>query len=102
VAITRIKTADGDETTAVRGKSQPPMPGVGEPAPFLPGQPNLAAEDFLAMPGDYGSGVVIGEHGEILTTYHLIKGSARIRVPVASGAVATAAAVPPSAVVDAA
>ncbi|MBX6312767.1 MAG: PDZ domain-containing protein [Isosphaeraceae bacterium] len=76
VAITRVKSSEGEETTAVRGKT-PPLP---EDAVLPVGMPDPASPDYVAMPGDYASGVVVGEAGEILTTYHAIKGSARIRV----------------------
>ena len=83
VAISRFKSTNGggDETTAVRGRPQPELP---EPAPAFPGgrlgglDPN--EDDFQAMPGDFGSGVVIGAGGEILTCYHVIRGAERIHV----------------------
>ena len=88
VAITRI-TAEKGETTAIRGRN--PLPAGPPPeelvpqindgrAPVRPGFPNERAPEYFALPGDYGGGVVIGEAGEILTTYHLLKGASRIRV----------------------
>lgn len=77
VAITRVKSDNSEETTAVRGRN--PNPPVDPPGDFQ-GVPMLAAEDYLALPGDYGSGVIVGELGQILTTYHLVRGSSRIRV----------------------
>jgi S1-C subfamily serine protease len=38
------------------------------------------APDAFPLPGDFGGGVIIGKQGEILTNYHLVKGSALIRV----------------------
>jgi S1-C subfamily serine protease len=77
VAITREKNDNAEETTAVRGKLPPPEPpGVFHQNAFG----ELSAPDYVAMPGDYGSGVVVGERGEIVTAYHLLKGAKRIRV----------------------
>ena len=72
VAITREKSLENDETLAVRGRDANPPEGFAAD-PF-------EAEDFLALPGDFGSGVVIGDNGEILTVYHLLEGATRIRV----------------------
>ena len=69
VAIVREKNED-DRTTAVRG--------VDPPAGLLP-MVRLDDEAFVALPGDYGAGVAIGED-RILTAYHLLKGAGRIRV----------------------
>jgi S1-C subfamily serine protease len=89
VAITRIPSENG-ETTAIKGQNPlPPGPPAEEVAPDFndirgervrPGFPNGAAPEYLALPGEFGGGVVIGEQGEILTTYHLLKGAARLRV----------------------
>lgn len=78
VAITRVRNANTEETTAIRGRN--PMAPVPDPTanPFGLSQPS--APDYFAMPGDYGAGVVIGDRGEILTSYHLLRGSAFIRV----------------------
>jgi S1-C subfamily serine protease len=77
VAITRVKGPNVDETTAVRGKNPDPgFPNTRFPNEFA----EFNAPDFLPLPGDYGSGVVIGNDGAILTAYHVIKGAARIRV----------------------
>lgn len=87
VAITRIRSADG-VTRAVRGV--PPEPdeelmerpgGIGLGIPEVrPGFPNEAAPEFFALPGESGSGVVVGAKGEILTAYHLVRGARRLRV----------------------
>jgi serine protease Do len=74
VAIAREKGENSEETTAVRGRS----------APVQPLEHRLAAgtavvgDDFLSF--DYGSGVVIGEKGEILTAFHVVKGASRLIV----------------------
>ncbi len=78
VAIARTKTEDGDVTTAVRGRN---------PAP-LQGDPRATARPFNLIPNaggemvsfDYGSGVVIGDAGEILTAFHVVKGAQRLEV----------------------
>ena len=72
VAITRTKSLDGNQTLAVRGRAP-------AGADRLIDDP-FDEEGFIALPGDFGSGVVIGENGEILTLYHLLEGAARIRV----------------------
>ena len=75
VAITRIKGDDPEKTTAIRGKNldaPPNDPGQGNPLQTSPG-------DF-ALPGEFSAGVVIGEGGEILTTYHTLRGAERIFV----------------------
>jgi S1-C subfamily serine protease len=75
VAIARTKSEEGEETTAVRGRN---------PAP-IHSDPRVATRQLNPMSGevvsfDYGSGVVIGEAGEILTTFHIVKGAARLEV----------------------
>jgi S1-C subfamily serine protease len=72
VAITRTKSLEGGRTLAIRGHA----PGAAEK--FI--DDRFDEEGFLALPGDFGSGVVIGENGEILTLYHLLEGAALIRV----------------------
>ncbi len=95
VAVTRIKSQNG-ETTAIRGRNPEPLPipdavelgfqGGGalvNPKVIRPGFPNADPQlspEYFALPGDFASGVVIGDHGEILTVYHLLRGAARIRV----------------------
>jgi S1-C subfamily serine protease len=85
VAVTRIRSEDG-ETKAIRGlqptpRDVPPETDVFPPLPQIrPGFPNDGAPEFFALPGEYGSGVVIGERGEILTTYHIVRGAGRLRV----------------------
>ena len=64
VAIAREK-AEGDRTTAIRGKNP---------------EPHLLPSDAERVSFDYGSGVVIGPSGEILTAYHVVKGAKRLIV----------------------
>ncbi len=78
VAIHRVKTSGGGESTlAVRGKRTPRMrDGF---VPFGPrGMDRLDADDLISF--DFGSGVVVGGHGEILTTFHVVKGASRLIV----------------------
>lgn len=79
VAIARLRSPGVEETTAVRGHVRaeglvPPDDGLG-----------MGHPDYLPMPGDFGSGVVIGEAGEILTAFHVVRGSAQIYVRGAGG-----------------
>lgn len=81
VAIARDKLGDGELTTAIRGRN--PLGPPEEQAPgqlrlIVPEDLDLAAQDVLSF--DYGSGVVIGDAGEILTVFHVVKGASRIHV----------------------
>ncbi len=76
VAINRIKSQDG-ETTAIRGRldlrgarANMAMVGANDADPL--------SRDYIAF--DYGSGVVIGDEGQILTNYHLVEGAGRLIV----------------------
>ncbi|MBV8077059.1 MAG: trypsin-like peptidase domain-containing protein [Planctomycetaceae bacterium] len=64
VAIAREKS-ENEETTAIRGRN---------PVEFA--EP-IGADEISF---DYGSGVVIGDRGEILTAFHLVQGARRIKV----------------------
>jgi S1-C subfamily serine protease len=75
VAIARNKNEDGDETTAVRGRN--PSPPSSDPR-VVAKQPGPLGGEVVAF--DYGSGVVIGDAGEILTAFHVVKGAARLEV----------------------
>jgi serine protease Do len=80
VAIARVKDARVEETTAVRGRMTAPdfppeLPiGVGIPRGFDDPEPT----DYVAS--DYGSGVVVGDRAEILTTFSVVKGASRLLV----------------------
>ena len=75
VAIAREKDAKSEQTTAVRGKMGPIPQAPDVPLAFnnnrIPEDPE--GHDYISS--DYGSGVVIGDRGEILTTHHVIKGA---------------------------
>ena len=76
VAISREKS-ENDETTAIRGM-ETTRPDEIEPR-FLGITPQLPSNsDELSL--DYGSGVVIGDQGEILTAFHVVKGARSLRV----------------------
>ncbi|HEV3163144.1 MAG TPA: trypsin-like peptidase domain-containing protein, partial [Isosphaeraceae bacterium] len=86
VAISRVKDGEGDETTAIRGRTPRPARRAVPPAalnPRLPGmvigEPDEDNDDDL-LSFDYGSGVVIGDGDQILTAYHVVKGASRLLV----------------------
>ena len=79
VTITRVRSGDGT-TQAVAGRGERSVND-----PLVVGRDELASPEFLPMPGDFGSGVVIGPEGQILTTFHLVRGSARIFVRAPGG-----------------
>ncbi len=81
VAIAREKDGKTEETTAIRGRT--PAPPAIQDAPigfgvFRGGFEDLDNVEYVAS--DYGSGVVIGEKGEILTTFSVVKGASRLVV----------------------
>ena len=83
VAIARDKDGKSEETTAIRGRNVP-APELGqEPRLIFGGLRNdpfgeIDPPDYLAS--DYGSGVVIGSKGEILTAFSVVKGASRLLV----------------------
>ncbi|HZW32088.1 MAG TPA: trypsin-like peptidase domain-containing protein [Isosphaeraceae bacterium] len=79
VAIHRDKGENPQETEAVRGRKRR-RPAV-DPSRFQArfGLPMpMETEDFISF--DYGSGVVVGTQGQILTAFHVVRGAARLRV----------------------
>lgn len=74
VAISRYKSADG-KTQAIRN---PDDRRNRRETMLLPNQ--LDPDSPNAVSFDYGSGVVIGDRGEILTAYHVVKGAARLEI----------------------
>lgn len=82
VAILRYRNPrDPDETKAIRGQL-PPLPPRPRTSPelrrFMPDDfPDPSADD---QPIDFGSGVVIGAKGEILTAFHVVRGATKIEV----------------------
>ena len=84
VAIHRFKGENSQETQAVRGRRRPsngnanlhePMRRFGLDANLrrVPVPPDLISFDF-------GSGVVIGDRGQIVTMYHVVKGASELHV----------------------
>jgi S1-C subfamily serine protease len=71
VAIDRRRGDDPAVTLAVRGRSRR-LPGAGN------GRISPRVRDFISF--DYGSGVVIGEGGRILTAFHVVRGAAQLTV----------------------
>ena len=76
VAISREKS-ENEETTAIRGLDTN-RPDEVERQFQVFGSQALNNSDELSL--DYGSGVVIGDKGEILTAFHVVKGARRLRV----------------------
>ncbi|WP_165075381.1 trypsin-like peptidase domain-containing protein [Paludisphaera rhizosphaerae] len=74
VAIHRNKEENARETQAVRGRNRPPRTEVME----LPLQARLTSPTAISF--DFGSGVVIGDEGEILTTFHVVRGATTLIV----------------------
>ncbi len=75
VAIHRSKNENGPETLAIRGRKRArnvPMFLTRRASPI----PDLS--NMLSF--DYGSGVVIGDQGEILTLYHVVRGASELYV----------------------
>lgn len=74
VAISRIRQNKSDRTMAVRGKTTNVQPDFRQ----LPAFGDPISPDFQSF--DNGSGVVIGEDGQILTAFHVVQGSETIFV----------------------
>jgi serine protease Do len=78
VAIHRFKS-DTHETLAIRGRNRRTVPLQ------LPGRDDFDGR-FPPIPDpnmisyDYGSGVVIGDRGQILTAYHVVRGARQLIV----------------------
>ena len=77
VAIHRYKKDNPQETLAVRGK---PRPQTALNPPFLRPrfQRELEAPNMISF--DFGSGVVVGGEGQILTAFHVVRGAAQLVV----------------------
>jgi S1-C subfamily serine protease len=80
VSIHRHKGANPNETLAVRGRKRAIPIAERDPLEF-PMRP--IPEDFISF--DYGSGVVIGGKGEILTAFHVVRGADQLVVSAAGG-----------------
>lgn len=83
VTIDRVKSDDGDgETLAVRGRERMRSPNNPNGVVFIDGfngrNDGPGSSDYVSF--DYGSGVLVGDEGQILTTYHNVAGAARLFV----------------------
>jgi S1-C subfamily serine protease len=77
VAIARTKAERGAGTTAVKGRNPEPPPAPEE----VGNVPRLGfGDEPEEVVFDYGSGVVIGDEGQILTAFHVVRGAKRIDV----------------------
>lgn len=79
VAIARDKEGRGEETLAIKGRNPAPLPVAAAGGVF--GGVDPLGDDQVSF--DYGSGVVVGDEGQILTAYHVVKGASRLRVKAA-------------------
>jgi S1-C subfamily serine protease len=80
VAIHRDKGEKSQETQAIRGRRRPLIHSRTEQL-FLPGGRIARLPDSSSMISfDFGSGVVIGDHGEILTLFHVVRGARELHV----------------------
>jgi len=73
VAIHRDRDENAGETLAVRGKSRPRAD-----AEMRIARARMLDEEAISF--DFGSGVVVGDDGEILTAFHVVKGASRLVV----------------------
>jgi len=82
VAIHRYKVENSQETQAVRGRKRPDNPReLPRQFPLFNdgGLPRIPDPSSM-ISFDFGSGVVIGDHGEILTLFHVVRGARRLLV----------------------
>jgi len=77
VAIHRYKKDNPQETLAVRGK---PRPQTALNPPFFRPRFQREVEAAHMISFDFGSGVVVGDEGQILTTFHVVRGAAQLVV----------------------
>jgi serine protease Do len=75
VAIHRDKNESGQETLAVRGRRRSRLP----PLEF-PGRDARFSDSSELISFDNGSGVVVGDRGEILTLFHVVRGARQLLV----------------------
>ena len=76
VAIHRYKGENPQETLAVRGKARPQLMDPRSTRSRFSRDGELGEQISF----DFGSGVVIGTEGQILTAYHVVKGASAIVV----------------------
>jgi len=80
VAISRHKAENSQETLAIRGRKRPrALHEPSRPSAPFPGRiPRMPESVDISF--DNGSGVVIGDKGQILTLYHVVKGARQLIV----------------------
>jgi len=80
VAIHREKGENSQETQAIRGRKR--ALNLHEPPRqfLLDGRLPRFPDPSSLISFDFGSGVVIGDHGEILTLFHVVRGARRLLV----------------------
>ncbi len=84
VAIHRTKAENGQETLAVRGRARRgPHAGAagmlfGGVGDQVPGVIQLPRPNMISF--DDGAGVVVGDSGQILTAYHVVRGASQLIV----------------------
>ena len=80
VTIDRLKSADGS-TLAIRGALLDPGGINRVDLLALNGMGMIVEPNSADLPSfDFGSGVVIGDEGQIVTAYHVVEGAARLTV----------------------
>ncbi len=77
VAIHRKKSENAQETMAVRGKPRPTV-RFDSPRSRLRFAGENELDDMISF--DFGSGVVVGDRGQILTAFHVVRGAVRLTV----------------------
>jgi serine protease Do len=77
VAIHRFKGENSTETTAVRGRKNP---AVTRRSIFEGGRAPRVDDLESLISFDFGSGVVVGDQGQIVTMYHVVKGARELVV----------------------
>jgi serine protease Do len=80
VAIHRTKGDNSQETQAVRGRRHPNPREQQRRFIFEGGRLARLPEPSNLISFDFGSGVVIGDRGQILTMYHVVKGARELIV----------------------
>jgi serine protease Do len=75
VTIARIKNESGPETLAVRGRRRTRVPPM-----FQEPRDQRTADMWKLISLDNGAGVVIGDRGEILTLFHVVRGASELIV----------------------
>jgi serine protease Do len=80
VAIHRTKAARSEETQAVRGRNHRPSARDVERQFRLDGRLNRRPEPRERISLDFGSGVVVGNRGQILTAFHVVRGATELIV----------------------